>query len=78
MSTNVEIELGRSLPPPRLERGAIGWVHANLFNSKFNTVLTVVSSAVIILALWFGIKWIAVDADWTVIGVLGGRMIIGQ
>ncbi len=78
MSTNVEVEMSRSLPPPPLERGALGWVHANLFNSKFNAVLTLVSGAVAILALWFGIKWIAVDADWSVIGVLGGRMIIGQ
>ena len=78
MSTNVEVELGRSLPPPPLERGAVGWVYANLFNSKLNAGLTVLSVAVIVAALWFGVKWLLVDADWEVIGVLGGRMVIGQ
>ena len=69
---------GERLPPPRTEVGALGWVRQNLFNSKFNAVLTVVSAAVIVLALVYGLRWIISGADWTVIGVLGGRMVIGQ
>ena len=68
---------GGVLPPPRSEVGAIGWLRANLFNSLFNTILTFISLAVIVLALWFGLKWIFTGADWTVIGVLGGRLAIG-
>ncbi len=78
MSTNLEVELGQSLPPPRLERGAIGWAYANLFNSKFNAVLTVAAGAIVVLALWYAVSWVLFDADWTVIGTLGGRLIIGQ
>ena len=78
MSENVEKDLGRALPPPHLERGAVGWVRVNLFNSKFNAALTVLAGTVVVLALSFAVKWILFDADWTVIGTLGGRMIIGQ
>ena len=28
--------------------------------------------------LVYGLRWIIADADWTVIGVLGGQMVIGQ
>ena len=69
---------GERLPPPRTEVGALGWVRQNLFNSKFNAVLTIVSAAVIVLALVYGLRWIIAGADWTVIGVLGGQMVIGQ
>ena len=66
------------LPPPRLERGAVGWVHANLFGTKFSSALTVVSTLVVGAAAIFGINWVLFNADWTVIAVLGGQMIIGQ
>ena len=66
------------LAPPRSEVGAIGWVRKNLFNSWFNSALTVISAAIIVLALFYGLRWVITGADWTVIGVLGGRMVIGQ
>ena len=64
--------------PPRSEVGVIGWLHANLFNVWYNGVLTVVSTLVLLLGLWFGLKWVLVIADWTVVAELGGRFIIGQ
>ena len=66
------------LPPPLLERGALGWAHANLFSTGFNGGLTVVSALVAGAAFVFGIKWILLDADWSVIVTLGGQMIMGQ
>ena len=66
------------LPPPRSEVGIIGWVRENLFSSWFNVILTTSSGVIIVLALVYGLRWIIADADWTVIGVLGGRMVIGQ
>ena len=69
---------GQRLPPPRTEVGVIGWVYANLFGSWFNSALTVVSAAIIVLALVYGLRWIITGADWTVIGVLGGQLVIGQ
>ena len=58
--------------------GVLGWVRQNLFNSKFNAILTVVSAAIIVLVLVYGLRWIIAGADWTVIGVLGGQIVIGQ
>ena len=66
------------LPPPITEVGVIGWMRGNLFSSWFNSLLTVVSSAVTALALFYGLRWVITGADWTVIGVLGGQMVIGQ
>ncbi len=67
-----------SLPPPRSETGAVGWMRANLFSTWYNGLLTVVLVIVLVVALWYGGRWAVVDADWAVIGVLGGQMVIGQ
>ena len=56
----------------------IGWVRANLFGSWFSGVITVLSIVIAGLALWFGLRWVIFEADWSVVAVLGGRMIIGQ
>ena len=78
MATNAEISPPRALPPPRSHRGVVGWVRANLFSTWYNGTLTVVSSVVIAAMLVFGIGWVVLDADWTVISTLGGQMVIGQ
>ena len=70
----VDPELG----PPRTEVGVTGWVYANLFNSWHNTALTILVGAVAVLALWFGLKWMIADADWSVIATIGGRFVIGN
>ena len=67
-----------SLPPPRSETGAVGWMRANLFSTWYNGLLTVVIALILVVALWYGGRWALVDADWSVIGVLGGQMVIGQ
>ena len=66
------------LPPPRSEVGALGWARSNLFDSRHNTALTFVSGLLVLLGLWFGLKWVLVDADWAVISDIGGLFIIGQ
>ena len=78
MATNVDIGSGGPLPPPRSTRGVVGWMRANLFSTLFNSVLTIVSGIVLLVSLWYGLGWMAFTADWTVIGVLGGQLIIGQ
>ena len=78
MATIPQATPNERLAPPRSEVGAIGWVRKNLFNSWFNSALTVISAAIIVLALFYGLRWVITGADWTVIGVLGGRMVIGQ
>ena len=69
---------GERLPPPRLEVGILGWIRQNLFSSWFNSTLTVVASAITVIALFYGLRWVIADAEWEVIGVLGGQMVIGQ
>ena len=68
----------QDLPPPRTETGVIGWVYANLFNSRHNAILTVVVGILALAGLWFGLRWIIFDADWSVIATIGGRFVIGN
>ena len=65
-------------PPPRSETGVTGWVRANLFGSWYSGLITVLSIIALGSGLWFGLKWVFFQADWTVIVTLGGRMVIGQ
>ena len=78
MSTNPNIMPAPELKPPVSERGIIGWIYTNLFSSRFNTGLTVVFGVTLGLVAWFGLRWLILDADWTVIATLGGQMVIGQ
>ena len=66
------------LPPPRSEVGVVGWMHANLFSSWHNSVLTFGTCVVVLLGLWFGLKWTLLSADWSVIAQIGGLFLIGQ
>ena len=77
MTTQSEPTPAPVLPPPRTEVGILGWVLANLFSNRFNSALTIISAAVVVLALWFGLRWVFVDADWRVISTLGGLMFMG-
>ena len=63
--------------PPRASMGALGWARANLFSTWHNGALTVVVGASLALALWFGLRWVFLDANWGTIAVIGGRFIIG-
>ena len=78
MASGTDIPQTDSLPPPITERGIVGWVYANLFNSWYNTVLTFIFAAILVLTLWFGLGWIILESDWRVIATLGGNLIIGQ
>ena len=67
-----------ALPPPRSEVGVIGWIRANLFSAWHSSLITFLSVTALGLGLWFGLRWVFFQADWTVVVTLGGRMIIGQ
>ena len=70
--------LSSALPPPRMSVGAAGWIRANLFSTWLSGLLTVTSGAVLVLALWYGLDWVLLDAEWTVVTTLGGQFIIGS
>jgi general L-amino acid transport system permease protein len=66
------------LPPPRRETGPAGWVRANLFSNWYNSALTLLVGGLAALVLWYGLSWLLIDADFTVISTLGGLLLIGQ
>ncbi|SVD86214.1 uncharacterized protein METZ01_LOCUS439068, partial [marine metagenome] len=67
MSTSNQLASSPVLPPPRGEAGLLGWLRANLFSTWYNTSLTIVVCITLVLALWFGLVWVLLGADWTVI-----------
>ncbi len=78
MSTDSRIITASVLPPPRSVTGIVGWIRVNLVNTWYNIGLTTVFGFILVIALWYGFKWVFFDADWRVIGTLGGRIVIGQ
>lgn len=55
------------LDPPRTSVGVLGWVRGNLLSTWYNTLLSVLAFGLIGLALWTGLGWLFLDADWSVI-----------
>ncbi len=53
-----------TIKPPTTSVGAIGWIKANLFNSLFNSILTLLT----LLLLWKIIppfvNWAFIDSMW--------------
>src|SRR5512146_3029757 len=49
--------------PPR-GRGVIGWLRANLFNSLFNSILTLLVFYLLALTIPPALRWAFVDAVW--------------
>src|SRR5690606_10197607 len=49
--------------PPITERGIIGWLYHNLFSSIANTILTLITLAVLYLGISGLVRWIA-NAYW--------------
>ncbi len=53
-------------------------MRVNLFSAWHNSAMTVMAGIALALALWFGLGWIILEANWSVVPTLGGRIIIGQ
>ena len=51
--------------PRRGAGGVIGWLRANLFNSIFNSILTVLALALIGLVVPVIVRWALIDAIWS-------------
>ncbi len=52
------------LPPPAATTGVIGWIRENLFSGVFNTVLTLLSIALILAIIPGIVDWAFVNAVW--------------
>ncbi|HUN50916.1 MAG TPA: amino acid ABC transporter permease [Candidatus Sulfotelmatobacter sp.] len=51
--------------PPTRGAGPLAWLRANLFNSWFNGILTVLAIYVIARVGWYLLRWGFIDAVWT-------------
>ena len=60
----VRRELIAPLEPPRVSTGVPGWMRQRLFDGVANSILTVVSIAVLVLVLWPTFRFLLIDAVW--------------
>src|SRR5947199_7167280 len=60
-----EIPLPAQQRPPVVTSGVIGWLRANLFNSVFNTILTIGAVYLLVLTVPPLIRWALIDAIWS-------------
>ena len=66
------------LPPPSERRTVGGWLRRNLFNSWFNTILTLVAAALIFLVVRAVAIWAFTVAEWAVIPANWNLLMRGQ
>src|SRR5205814_9468492 len=59
-----EIPLPAQQRPPVVTSGVIGWLRANLFNSVFNTILTILAVYLLVMTVPPLIRWAFIDAVW--------------
>jgi general L-amino acid transport system permease protein len=59
-----EIPLPAQQRPPAASAGILGWLRANLFNSVFNTILTILAVYFLVVTVPPLIRWAFMDAIW--------------
>lgn len=67
----------QDMKPPE-PPGLITWIRKNLFNNWFNSILTIVSLALIYLVISGLIRWIFTQADWTPVLQFPFLYLVGQ
>jgi general L-amino acid transport system permease protein len=66
------------LAPPRDESGFIGWLRKNLFNTWYNTILTLLAAALLFTLLRAMVEYVFVIADWRPITFNPILYLVGQ
>ena len=66
------------LKPPPTTVGALGWVKANLFNTWYNALLTLVILAILLLLLKPLLTWVFGSADWSPVTSNLKLFLVGQ
>jgi general L-amino acid transport system permease protein len=59
-----DIPIAAQAPPPR-SSGVLGWLRANLFNSVFNSILTLLAVGLLAMAIPPLVRWALIDAVWS-------------
>ncbi len=72
-----ELPIAAETPPPRTH-GLVGWLRVNLFNSVFNTILTLLALYFLAVTIPPVIRWALVDAIWSAPNGQACRGAMGQ
>ncbi len=78
MTTISSTSRGEILPPPSERSTVQGWILKNLFNNWYNTLLTLVTLAIVILVLRGILGWAFTEARWAVIPANLRLFFVGQ
>lgn len=60
----IDKEYIASIKPPVVKRGLIGWMKDNLFNSVFNSLLTIVTVIFLLYIIPPIVQWAFLDSNW--------------
>jgi general L-amino acid transport system permease protein len=52
-------------PPPATSVGIVGWLRQRLFDGPFNTILTILAAAAVVLVAWPAARFLLIDAVWS-------------
>jgi general L-amino acid transport system permease protein len=69
---------GEFLPPPRSTVGPLAWLRENLFSGPFNSLLTIVVGALLVLVVVQIASWALGEARWGVVTSNLRLFLIGQ
>jgi hypothetical protein len=58
------VPVRESEPPPSEKIGALRWLRRNLFNSPFNSVMTILAAALVAYWGWSFVQWGILHAVW--------------
>ena len=67
-----------TLPPPTERQNLFGWAYKNLFNTWYNTLLTILTLGLIYAVLKPLTVWILTEANWEVVQVNLRLLMAGQ
>lgn len=78
MTSAVQISNRKALPPPTERYTILGWLHKNLFDGWFNSLLTVVILLLLVALLRPLFNWVFNTAEWAVIPANFNLILRGQ
>jgi general L-amino acid transport system permease protein len=71
-------EMEQEIIQPPQPPGPLKWIRENLFNSLFNSILTVVLLPAVLYLLYLVMNWVLTGADWTAVSQFPLLYAVGQ
>ena len=63
-ASTIDRTVKSEIKPPVASVGVVGWVRANLFNSWFNSILTILALILLYHTFWPFVKWAFINSLW--------------